>query len=129
MTKDTRIILGSLIAAVAILGGFQFCLYNADHNPIGRWRYDRMVRQEIKRLKTGTDAQRIWAAERLGPMGMNRDDARQALRVALNDSNQIVVANAKLSLRFFLNEESINVDRETYRLAASGPPDPVHSAD
>jgi hypothetical protein len=116
--KEARIVLGSLVAAAAILVGLQLCLYNADHNPIGHWRSNRMVRQEIELLRTGTDPQRILAAQRLGPWGMNRDDARKALRAALNDSNQTVVANAKLSLRFFLNEESIKVDRETYRLAA-----------
>ncbi len=87
-----------------------------------------MIRREIKALADGSDSQRIWAAQRLSIMGMDRRDARQALTRALKDSNPVVAANAKLSLRFYMHETPIDVNRETFRLAALAPRDPVSSA-
>ena len=113
---------------LVIVVGLQLGLYNLDRNPVGQWQGERMIRREIKALADGSDSQRIWAAQRLSLMAMDRDDARHALKRALKDSNPMVAANAKLSLRFYLHDTSINVNRETFRLAALAPRDPLYSA-
>jgi len=130
MIKKSPIVLGAALGAAVVLAGLQICSYRMDHGPLlGRWRFDRMVRGEIQRLETGSDAQRMWAANRLGPMGMaGRADVREALTKALKDPNPTVAANARLSLHFFLRDESVKIDKETYRLAVQTPPDPEYPA-
>jgi hypothetical protein len=113
MRKFLVAVLAAEALAVALAQGW---IYQMDHNPLGQWRGDRELKSQLTLLKGGGPEQRMNAAFFLGTVGFGREDVRQALHLALRDSNPTVAAEATLGLRFGFHER-IEVTKETFQLA------------
>ncbi|HVE14351.1 MAG TPA: hypothetical protein VNI01_13205 [Elusimicrobiota bacterium] len=91
-------ILTAAALGITALVGFRLAVYQLDNNPVGKWLGELTLRRNVGLLRTGTPTERLLAASRLSDYP-DRNEVRSALRVALEDPDPAVAAEARRNLR------------------------------